>query len=441
MTKIFFLLLLTLEIPFSSAQADVAGRIRLEDMSYFKSQSPPVQQNEVSSTLELETKNNISENWRFRFEPKVRVTTADHTASVPVDGDFRDTQVEGKTGSLHVQVGSFIKNWEGTDGLNPMDIVTMKNLRDPLNSENLGSWGIAISGGEGLFTWDLIYVPWQTESRLPGEKSAWLPRSTNLPLEKDNTIILLPKQPEYALMDRQNKGGALANNYGGRAQLHGESWDFSLGLFEGAAQIPALDPNVNLDATLNGGSYIKDGKTYLQATSPIGIGAVDYRRRTVALGLVYSHESWIFRVAGRHDETTDDSIKEDLKHILPTWSEQSVAGVEKTITIGEQNVIFSLQGAYGNRPDSSGAASAADLFQRAILYGVRWPWSDTLLISYAGFVDTRTQASLNHLSFQKKITDPSTVEFSVDRINGPDDTLLGIWADQSRASLAYIYQF
>ena len=416
--------------------ADVGGRIRLEDMSFIKAQSPPVQQNELSSTFELETKTNLSENWRFRFEPKIRLSSAAKTSSASTDGDFRDTQVEGKTGTLHVQAGSFIKAWEGTDGLNPMDVATMKNLRDPLNSENLGSWGLAFSGGEGLFTWDLLYVPWQTQSRFPGEKSAWWPRSTNLPLENDKAKLILPSQPEYEFLPRDTKGQPLQNNYGARVQMHGESWDFSLAGFDGAAQIPAFGIEAN-GAVI---SYANSQPT-IQMTGKVEIRPLDYRRRTIASALVYTHESWIFRIAGRHDETTTDSIAEDPLHLLPTWSEQSVAGLETTVTLGEQNVIFSLQGAYGNRPDSGGTASAADLFQRAVLYGVRWPWSDTVTITYFGFVDTRNQASLNRLSWQKKITDPSTVEFYIDRINGPDDSLLGIWADQSRASLAYIYQF
>lgn len=444
-----FGLFLFLSLSYVSAWGDLAGRVRLEESSFFKKQVGAVQQNEASAVFEFEMKNKISDNWRWRLEPKFRLSSAPKTASTDFDGDLRDSQLEGKFGSLRLQIGTFIKAWEGTDGLNPMDLATMKNIRDPLAQDNLSSLGFTLAGGEGLLTWDLLYVPRQTLSRLPGEKSAWWPRSNNLPLQRENQILLVPDEPEYELLGREQIDRPLEHNAGLRIQFHGDKWDFSVAGFDGAAQTPLLQPDII-------GTVIEASqeRTVVQMDNPLRLRPIDYRRRSVAGAFVFTHESWILRLAGRHDQPVggDSSVPEWLdpvafagqistESLLPTWSDQWVAGVEKTVTIRDQNVVFLLQASYGQRPESGGVLSSQDLFDRAVLYGFRWPWSDVTTIQFGGFVETKRGASLNHLQWQRKIDDPSTIEVSVDLIQGPKDTLLGIWSEQSRGSIAYVYQF
>jgi hypothetical protein len=429
-----------------SARAEIAGRIRVGEDHFLKKQIDPVASDEGSLGLELEAKHNFSESWRLRFEPKVRLSTADHIVDAPIDGDLRDTQFEGKFGNYHFQGGTFIKVWEGTDGLNPMDIASMKNYRDPLASESLSSLGITMAGGEGFFTWDVLYVPRQTPSRLPGEKSPWLPRQATLPLEKDTTQLLVPAEPRYEILDREEHDHALDHNVGLRLQLHGKSWDFSLAGFEGAAQTPYLLPIVSGTAIT-----ASPGHTTIQMNNPIQIRPIDYRRRTIAGALVYTRDTWIFRLAGNHDQPIGDNPIEEISAThntnpaddpaLPSWSEQFVAGLEKTVTIREQTVIFSLQGSYGQSPESSSLMSAADIFRRAVLAGFRWPWSDELTFGFAALYNTEGRGEFGRLSAQKKLNDPTTLEIYAEGLDGPDDSLLGVLRDQKRAGVSLTYQF
>jgi hypothetical protein len=92
-------------------------------------------------------------------------------------------------------------------------------------------------------------------------------------------------------------------------------------------------------------------------------------------------------------------------------------------------------------PESSGLLSVQDLFANAFLYGARWPLSDLTTLNIFGFYESTHHSTYNRLLWQRKISDPSLIEFSIDLLQGSKDSLLGILKDQSQAKLAYLFQF
>lgn len=414
----------------STAAADIAGRLRFEGQSFQQPPSPSLPQEEGSVEFELEAAHDWNEHWGFSFEPRLRLSSVSHEADTAWDGDFRDTSLNYKTDSWRLQLGSFMKIWEGTDGVNPMDIASMKNLRDPLSGDSLGSWGLALSGGQTVVTWDALYVPWQTLPRLPGDNSAWLPRHTDLPLEADNEQLLVPADPQYQILPHTQINQAWQNNFGGRLQFHGSAWDLSFAYFEGASQIPALRPYVSGDLVETAPLFI------VQMTNPIQIQPVDYRRRTISAGFVYTKDSWVFRLATRHEQPLGDDP------ILPGWWDQSVAAVEKTFTMGEQTLIWSLIYSYENHSNQSLSILASpDPFEDSIMSGLRWPINDYWLLSWMGLWDTKYGSQLERLTVQRKLGDHWSTEVSGDWYHGADDTLLGLWQEQSRGRVAGIFSF
>lgn len=406
--------------------------MRLDEDLFLHSQQSPVSQSQTNLTLEFESKSLLSENWRLLFEPRLHLSSVPRLVDTSIDGDFRDTYLEHKNKDVHIQVGSFVKQWEGTDGVNPMDIATMKSYRDPLNSESLGSWGISFSGDNGsMINWEAFYVPDQTTSRLPGDNSPWLPRKTSLPLESENEQLLIPQNPTYDVQAHDKINDALKNNFGARLQMHLENWDFSLAGFEGAAQIPILQPIIN-------GTLIQTSpKTIVQMNNPIQIRPVEYRRRTVAGSATATQDSWVFRLAARHDQPLGDDP------LLPSWSDQIVGGIEKTITLFDQSVIFSLLYSHELQSTSAeqGVIANPDPYQRALLLGMRWPVRDDLILFAGVLKDTRNNSFLTRWNLHKKLSDHWALEGNVDWNQGSPDTLFGIWEDQSRASLSTVLQF
>ncbi len=424
-----FLILLLFELS-SLAQADFSGRAHLQFENYLGPQVSPIKSDQQNLTLEIESKHSFSENFQIRFEPQLKISIAEKLVDVSLDYNLRDSQIEANFSALHFQIGSFIKAWEGPDGYNPMDIATMKSYRNPFAPENLGSLGISLAGGESQVTWETQFIPWQTAPRLPGENSRWLPRKTSLPLSDGSTSVLAPENPEFQIATHQSLNEALRNNFGGRIQFHGKAWDLSLAAFVGAAQLPVSKVALK-------GDLIQIDPPIIQLNNPIQLQPVDYRRRTLALGIVSSaQETWIYRLAGRHDQPLGDDV------VLPTWTEQFVGSMEKSLEIFQQMAVLSLGYSYGRSPQlPSGPLTIQDPFQASLLYGARLPIGDNLLLVYSGLWEHRHNAAFNRLKAERKISEHFILDFSLDQIQGPANSLFGFWTNQSRASLGLLLQF
>ena len=428
------LCLLSFAFGFSSvSEAEISGRLHFEEDDFYESQVAPIGQYQDSFVFEFESKNKMSDWARLLFEPRVQLSSTPHLADTSIDFNTRDTLVEFRANDLHIQIGSFIKQWEGPDGFNPMDIATVKNYRDPLATESLGSAGLNLFSGGKNISWDAFYIPWQTRSRLPGENSRWLPRKTPFPLQSGQNSFLLPSPPDLQMMDHQEIDSALKNNFGARIQFHGDSWDLSLAADQGAAQLPFFKVHIvgDLVATQPNGSNI------VQLRNPIQLEPVEYLRQTFAAGFVSTiSDTWVFRIAGRFDQPIGSDPQ------LPGPSDQFVGGFEKTFTVSDQTVTLSLQYAYAQTLDSpSGVLTITDPFKNAILYGARFPIGDNWLIYYGGLWSHLIGASYNRIRIERKLGESFTLDFGGDILRGPADNLLGIWAAQSRASAGLLFHF
>ncbi len=429
-----FLLLLSLIFGFATlVQAEISGRIHFVEDEFYEAQAFPIEHLQNNLSFELESKNKLSDSTRILIEPRIQFSSTPGLVDSGIDFNTRDSLFEFKSNDFHLQIGSFIKQWEGPDGFNPMDIATVKNYGDPLNTESLGSAGINLSDGSKSFTWDAFYIPWQTHSRLPGENSRWLPRRTPFPLKSNLNTLLLPTQPQLQVMDHQEINFALENNFGLRLQFHGKDWDYSIAAYQGAAQLPFFRVHIvgDLVATL------PDNSTITQLRNPIQLLPVEYLRQSFAMGFVSTlSDTWVFRIAGRFDQP----IGEDPQ--LPGPSDQFVGGLEKTYTLSGQTLTLSLQYAYGQTLESpSGVLTITDPFKNAFLYGMRYPISDELTMYFGGSWSHLIGATYHRIRFDKKLSDAFTLELGGDLIRGPPENLLGVWSAQSRANLGLAYQF
>jgi hypothetical protein len=416
-----------------SARSDFSGRLQFLEQDFYQPQIEPVRSLQDNLTLEIQEKMPLGESWRFLLEPKVQASTTSRISSMPYDLNLRDTLLEGKFDRTYVQLGSFVKVWEGPDGYNPMDIASMKDYRDPLSPDSLGSVGAALKGGGEIFTWDFFYVPWQTRSRLPGENSRWLPRRLSLPTQADGEVLLAPAEPRYQIDEGGQIDGALKNNFGARFGLRGAAWDMAVAGFEGAAQIPAF--HVVLDGDLK--SALPGAPPTVQFRNPLVVQPIDYRRRSFSALLVSSAvETWIFRLAGRYDRPLG------ADQALPDRSYQLVGGAEKTLMIAGQPVVISLQYAFGRSLQTqAGVLALSDPFANAVVYGFRWPIGESLVLSYSGIWSHEVGASYNKVEASKKIAEHWEVQGSFDRLRGRYDNPFGIWADQDRVSVGANFLF
>lgn len=414
------------------ALAEGTGHVSLGGTDQFVGQPTPTVRADAQAEFEFEQNFELSSTTNFHFHPWGRASTAPGVWQNQQDFDPREIDFGWQISpEVLGRFGFFTLKWEGTDGLNPMDIATMKNFGDPLNSPTKASLGAQLSGTKGPIDWEVAWIPQQTSSAMPGGNSPWWPRKTSLPVKSSQEQLLLPDQVAYQFTSRQELNHALSNNIALRLQSHLESVDLAIASVEGAAQTPILQPV--LDATLVGTPSAD--QIVLQLNSPVVIQSYDYRRRTTAASVGWTKGAWIFRAASRYDQSLGDSS------LLPGWSQQTVLGFERSLQFGNKSVTAIVQGAWSRHPQDGSLISVQDLFDRALLLGLRMPIGDDLTITVSGFKSDHDGSSYEQIESSYRWSDHWGTTATVQALQGPAMSLLGILRDNSRAGLKTSYAF
>ena len=325
---------------------------------------------------------------------------------------------------MYLQAGYFTLVYEGTDGINPMDIASMKYWGDPLNPITKASAGIHAGYTGNMFEFEAAYIPNQSPSTMPGEESAWYPRTARFPLRSENIELRLPSRVDYILLDRQDIDHAFLHNYTARAQLRTDYGDAAVAYFEGAADVPLILP------TLDVVPISVSPKEIYQLQSPLRLTPRHYRRRTVAGLLTVPVGEWIFRASTRYDAPLGSAKR------LTTYSGQSVIGIERSVTNNTSDMVtFILQGVVVNAPESTSLVSIQDLLDKSILLAMRWPMGDL----WATQLSALRSGSDDSMFYTAQVTRTFATHWSgkllLEVLEGPPQSVLGIFDKNDRVSL------
>lgn len=422
--KSLFLLL----ILGAGVRADAAVRLKLEA---WQAQAPADGAQEptevVRAQQRIETDFDFSwerGRWTATLRPRLEVLGRDEGAGRALL-EPRETQLSWEPASIRWSAGFFSPVWEGTDGVNPMDIASVRDLRDPLRSSSRASAGVGFLWLPGDWHLEGFWVPRQTSALLPGVDGMWYPRGGELLLASDGIELRLPSETRFRFDENEVWNSALDNNVGFRLQSSFSSFEWGVAAFEGAAQTPLIFAKT-LDVT----PIELDPRQIFLLRSPVTLSRVDYRRRTGALRLVWSAESWIVRLAGRHDEAIGDDARK------PGWSQLGVAGVEKNFFWDEATFTLLLQGAWSRREQGEAVLSLEDLLDRAVMAGFRWAPSENDQLFFSAFRETKQGGAFASLEYQRRLGDHWSASTGVDVIEGVEGTYLGLLRDRDRAKVS-----
>lgn len=416
--------------PFLAFAGEFSGtaRITIRDARFLQAPPYPVENDEVSFTTDYDRRFDLSKKISFQFHPYLYGTTLKDRRQQQVVFDPRSfyLNVEPKFGWL--KVGFLTMKWEGTDGLNPMDIASMKDWSDPLMSETRASGAVAIGKSGDSYDFELAYIPLQTLWLLPGTKSPWLPRRFNFPLRASNFDVRLPDRIEYQFTDPLELNEPRRNNFASRLQVRGGFGDLALAYYEGLADSPAIEPT--LDATLVNGA-----PNAIQLISPATLTAVAYRVRTVAGFASHAFGQWIFRASSRYDQPIGSDSR------LPEWSQNTVAGFERGFEIGANTWTAILQGAWVRAPEGASLLTVKDVFNQTVLFGLRAPMGETWTAMISGFKTTKDSSYYAKAELGYRFSDHWRTDGSIELLDGPSTTLLGVFGANNRAmiSLSGVY--
>ena len=402
-------------------------RFSLSELHFVHDLPPPVQEDELAFTLEHERRFELIEKedtrLGFEFHPYLYGTSVEGNRQRQVLLDPRSAYLELSFSQNWFRAGFMTFKWEGTDGLNPMEIATMKDWSDPLNSQTRASGAVAYGRSGENYDLEVAYIPWQTRSLLPGEKSAWLPRQATFPLRTDEFELLLPQEVNYRYGEHQSLNDPRKHNATGRFQLRTSFGDMAVGYYEGLADTPAVVP------TLNVVPVQVNPKQIFSLLNPVEVLPYDYRVRTVS-GL-YSKPlgPWILRLAARYDSPIGDDEN------IPSWSQNTVAGFERSFDLGPNTITAILQAAWVRVPESTSLLSVRDVFNRTILLGLRYPVGENWVFVYSAMASTRDASYFTRLDGSYRLNDNWKLNGTLEAIDGPSESLLGVFGRNDRATI------
>lgn len=420
--KSFFMLFLSL-IYTTAAFSDARAYIATEGRSFFSEQPDSVNQHEMRLLMEYDNTFSANDHFSLKVHPYFQISTLPKAWGADYIADPRELYLTAEANSVYLHGGYFTLVYEGTDGINPMDIASMKYWGDPLNPISKASLGLHAGYTGNVFEFEAAYIPNQSPSTLPGEESAWYPRRARFPLRSDNIELLLPSRVDYILLERQDIDHAFLHNYTARAQLRTDLGDAAVAYFEGAADVPLILP------TLDVIPISISPKEIYQLQSPLRLTPRHYRRRTVAGLLTLPVGEWIFRVASRYDAPLGSAKK------LTTYSGQSVAGVERSFTIFDDVVTFILQGSTVEAPESTSLVSIQDLLDKSILLGMRWPISDFWTTQLSALRSGSDKSSFYTAQVTRTFATQWSGRLLFEVLEGPPQSVLGIYDKNDRVSL------
>lgn len=408
-------------------------RFTLEGLSYTQKAQDGLPSSETNGIIDLDKTWGAGSAHSFKFHPVIKGSANKDQRKTAVDVNPKELYYQAAGPSTTLRLGAFTPFFEGTDGINPMDIATTKDYSDLLRIDNRASAGLWLGYGSGKFESEFFYVPKQTPGLYPGNNSVWWPRKYRIPVQSEVDVQLPDAPTSYQVHDDDPVKGALDNNVGLRLQYHGDLAEFSVAGFEGAAQWAHLQIVANATVV----SVDAQGQpTAILLQSPVEMHPVSYRRRTGAGFIAIPIKEWIIKAATRYDQAISEFEYPGVGKIEKGWSTQSVFGLERSFNFGTQQMLtVILQKIEGHQSTGGGVLSVNEILNGSGILGLRWASGDAAVTTMAGFYNPKTKSQFIDFNLSYRWSDHWTSELIYQMLDGPPESAIATWADRDRAGL------
>jgi len=369
---------------------------------------------------------------RLTIKPELFLDPLNNSPEERVFFDPGDSFFRYRKGAFSLQAGSHLVHWGVTDGYNPLDVVNARQYFDPLHSIKLGAPSLLLTHGTESTELELIYIPQNRRSELPGTQSRWLPRKIFIPRSVDNdTVLLLPEELRYSYEKRQTLNSAQDHNLGVRLLWHWGSIDLGFTAFEGASTFPLIQPIVT-------GTVLQiSPKVIIQTDPDVVLRSKDYRQRVAGFSWVSSQWNFLLKYATNYSQ----SLGTDP--LLPGWTHENIVGLERNFNIGSEGLLVGiLQYSFiNNEKTNDSNLSVTEIFRRAWMLGGRFSWGDRWTLTALGLYDSQHESHFQQYSLSRRLGDIWTLQASAELFAGRDDTPLGVYTDNDNYRLSLSRSF
>ena len=193
----------------------------------------------------------------FRYEPTLRVapwlrafggidlrTDSWDQTDGELQPDFRDRGVLRPTfsirrlsaninrGGFNLDLGKQFIRWGKTDILVPTDRFAPRDFLEVTNDEFLAVTGARLVYEASPHTFDLIWIPWFTPSRVPLPGGRWFP---------------VPEVPDLPSVTSGAADFPAGSQLGARWSVVTDRYEFSLSIYNGFNHLPTVVPEIRVD--------------------------------------------------------------------------------------------------------------------------------------------------------------------------------------------------
>lgn len=405
---------------FARAEIKHSGSAQIYYQKYAFAPSTKFSNQAAGLELNLKTDWKANRQWRLRSDLELQTDQLSKDPEEMTQFNPKSFFIENKSTPVVMKLGYQTLIPDGPDILNPADVIHSKNMKDPTSPQALASAGLSLSQEWDLWQWEIFYIPQQTKPRLPGEQSAWWPREKRLPLESEFvTEAQIPSDIDYKITDEIEINQALKNNYAFRLQRKSESFEALLLYYEGLSQDPHL--------------FFSASSTNFVLDSPVLLIPFYYRHQVVAGTFVLPIGSFSLKGGANWIKPVGDDTR------LPGEESTNVIGIEKNIETRKGIVTVLVQHEGQKRQAKDQISFLRSVFENAWSLGLRIPWGeDTQLIG--GYIyDTVGKSSVSKASLTRRLTDSLSVNLDGQWLDGPENTLVGLYTKYDRYSVGLSY--
>ncbi len=391
------------------------GYVELRNFTYFRDDPSNDKINRVEGIFKLEYEKYIGDLGKVLVSPKLTFDNDNYSSSY-ID-EFEDKNIrrlslnleeyyaEFNFSNFDLRIGKQIFSWGKADAFNPTDNLNPRDYIDLfVEEEKIGVPAVNLLYYWRDFTFDLVFIPTYTPTRLP--------------LVNSRHSFLDPEIPQV-VNGRNLPSDNLSNSQGGiRILRHISGWDVSLSYYDGFDDITLgiVENDLSLTPTFNRIRAI--GGDFAYTFGGLGIHGE-------AAQFIYDggkDEDYFQYILGIDYAWTDVIKDHDIFLILEYMGEKTT------------------QSRQDERPSSG--SGLGRVFTNSFLSTITYKFSDTLE------VETKLLFNLDHhLSYVIKpeihydITDELKLTFGVDFIEGVQDTFFGQFDNDDRGYFFLRYSF
>lgn len=443
-----YLIYLCLFLSTISANAEWKYRLAPE-LSYQNIYYPQ----EVKDTNNFSNLFRLNTSFKFKYNKWLQLNVL-HAGSIDTSGrsneekyfsDLKEGYADIRFSSdLSLQLGNQIFNWGITDGITPTNVINAQRFIDPINTDKLGATSAVLQWSPEPFIIELIYIPWQKKSILPGTESRWLPRSKletrslNASVSGfDDVVLVFPDYLTYTYLSDEELDDALSNNIASRIRGKFHGIDLALNFFQGVANAPAI-----VTATTSSSSSITNNVLTLQIDDLISLTPIYYKTRMIGGSIVYTWSPYILR----YEVAFHSVLSTATNKGLPDDYHHHALGIERTFYWGEQQSLTAiLQFSYAKHKDEDTAENTpvgiSRVFDKAAMTALRYIPAENWTIMTSYLYDTEYKNQMLIADIDHRVIDNLNAGLSASLFMGEDLTPLGTYDKNDFVSFRISYAF